>query len=107
MKQRTDLCTFKRFLKKHGVLKAYKADLRYQKQHGLRPLSWSDIAKRSQAEGLYNIIDQSLLWSQTQYLTRRQCCDLNKEWNKYWIEYCSALYKPKTRNQSNSSWFFI
>lgn len=91
----TDLCAFKRFLRKKGVLFAYKKELkkRYAQpfKNNFRP--WSTIIvklSKCSPTGLYDAINETLEWARVE--TIHNCASLNHEWNEYWLSNCGPKY---------------
>lgn len=98
----TDLCAFKRFLRKKRVLFAYKKELKKRYLHYFKRTSrpWSTVivhlSKNSPA-GLYDVINITLEWARVE--TINNCASLSREWNEYWINNCGPKYYKRYGNK--------
>lgn len=101
---RTDLCAFKRFLKKKGVLEQYKKELKGPARS--HSYTWHKLAKQSKERGtgLYDIINCSLCWARCMDDSfGDQCQKLNSEWNQYWEKTWQPVYNKRFGKKKNSN----
>lgn len=92
----TDLCAFKRFLRKKGILTAYKRELKKRYLHlnfKRTGKPWSTIVvhlSKHSPTGLYDAINMTLEWARVE--TIHNCASLSSEWNEYWLNNCGPKY---------------